>query len=84
MTETRIYGPHCWQAETLDGPLRKIANASYVDAMATMIVGDEISMFAAAPGTGRMVYKITRMDESGVFGVITENTMRDLHPSEVI
>jgi hypothetical protein len=45
--------------------------------------GDLLVSFAGAPGTGRVIEKITRIDATGVYGFEVENSMRELSPSEV-
>jgi hypothetical protein len=49
----------------------------------TKRVGDTLCSFAGAPGTGRVIERITRMDATGIYGVVVENTMRELEPWEV-
>ena len=39
--------------------------------------------YLAAPGTGRVTHRVTRVDERGVWGVEVENTGRELQPWEV-
>lgn len=84
MTETRIYGPTCWHRVVLDEPLQEVLNDCYLNAMKHQKVGDEVISWAGAPGTGCIVYEITRMDETGVFGSIVYNNIRELEPWEVI
>ena len=45
---------------------------------------DTVSVSAAAPGIGKTVYRITRITEEAVYGVILEDTVRILSPSEVV
>lgn len=44
--------------------------------------GEEVCVSAAAPGTGRTVYRITRVTDKAVFGVIIDDTVRILSPCE--
>lgn len=45
--------------------------------------GDALVTWAGAPGTGRTVYRITRVDQRGVWGVEVSDTARVLSPQEV-
>lgn len=63
---------------------RIIDNDCYLNAVKKRKVGDTTYAFAGAPGTGRIVHRITRIDAEGVYGVEIENTIRELRPSEVI
>ena len=45
-------------------------------------VGMKHVTWAAAPGTGRTVYRVTRIDDEGVWGVVEEDTVRILEPWE--
>lgn len=45
-------------------------------------VGQEIVRRAAAPGIGRWVYRVTRIDDWGVWGVLEEDTVRVMEPWE--
>lgn len=47
-------------------------------------VGDNYCVFAGAPGTGRHVYLVTRVDRTGIYGVTVENTIRELEPYECV
>jgi len=47
-------------------------------------IGETVGVSAAAPGTGRTLYKITRITDEGVYGVIIEDTVRILSPAEVV
>ena len=46
--------------------------------------GDHCVIWAGAPGIGRVVYRVTRLDEKGLWGVEVENTIRELDPSECV
>lgn len=41
-------------------------------------VGDIVTHFVAAPGTGRVVYRVTRIDDKGAWGVVVEDTVREM------
>lgn len=45
--------------------------------------GRRKSFDVAAPGTGRISYVITKVDESGVWGRMIENTVRELTAADV-
>lgn len=45
--------------------------------------GDTYVTFAGAPGCGRTVYEVTRVDEDGIWGVVQSDTVRILTPGEV-
>lgn len=55
----------------------------YEDAIQNRSIGDHLCAFAAAPGTGKIVHEITRMDHTGVYGVVVENTISILDPADV-
>jgi len=48
------------------------------------VVGQTIVSWAGAPGCGRSVAVITRIDEEGYWGYEIENTIRELEPWETI
>lgn len=56
----------------------------YHDAIKNRKIGDRITSWAGAPGTGFIEYIITRMDHTGVYGIIARNTIRELSPEEVV
>ena len=47
-------------------------------------VGQCYVVFAAAPGTGRRVHTITKINDIGMWGILKKDTIRELDPSEVI
>jgi NADPH-dependent curcumin reductase CurA len=47
-------------------------------------VGDTVVVFAGAPGIGRIVYRVTRIDADGVFGFVVENSIEVLDPSDCV
>lgn len=53
------------------------------DEIAKYKIGAKFAAEVAAPGTGRIVYRITRIDVHGMCGVVIEDTSRDLRPDEV-
>jgi hypothetical protein len=59
----------------------KVDESRYCD---TYEVGESRSWAVAAPGIGRIKYRVTRIDSEGVWGVMIEDTTRILDPSEVV
>jgi len=47
-------------------------------------VGEEVTHSASAPGTGKVTYRITRIDEEGAWGFVIANSVRELTVAEVI
>ena len=84
MPEQRIYQPIVFR---FPSPYHQ--NASPVPcelfhhAMRTKKVGDTVTAFASAPGTGSVSHRITRMDKTGIYGELVSNTTRILDPSEI-
>lgn len=54
------------------------------DEIAQYVVGDSYVTEAGAPGIGRTIYEITRIDSEGMWAKIVEDTVRILEPWEVI
>lgn len=73
MTEVKLTGPTYW---TGDGVEHKSDLSQYK-------VGEIHCVWAGAPGTGRWVGRITRVDETGAWAEEIENTIRELEPWEV-
>lgn len=48
-----------------------------------LLPGDVVQYEVAAPGRGRITYRITRTDEQGAWGVMTANTVREMTAEEV-
>lgn len=46
-------------------------------------VGDNFGGFVAAPGTGERVYRITKINARGIWGVLIKDTVRELTIEEV-
>jgi hypothetical protein len=83
-TERLIYGTEVLSYNNPEHEGRIVPNECYVDAAANNKPGDTLCHFAGAPGCGRVVYVITRIDATGVYGHEVENTIRELDPFEVI
>lgn len=47
-------------------------------------VGEVFVADAGAPGTGHRSWKVTRIDAEGLWGIILEDTIRELEPWEVM
>jgi len=47
-------------------------------------VGEKFAVEAGAPGCGRIVYRIVRVDRDGAWGFVLSNTMRELTLADVI
>lgn len=67
-----------------DGSYGKKPYCCYVHARQHHKVGDELFSSAGSPGMGHLIQVITRMDDTGVYGYVKENTMRVLEPSDCI
>lgn len=61
----------------------EIDNELYLETVRTKKVGDLVVAHAGAPGTGRLVERITRIADDAIYGVVVEDTIRDLKPWEV-
>lgn len=84
MQEKRILPPTVWQYDEPCGDEgQMVPYALYDEVMRNRHVGDELTFYAGAPGTGSITHRITRMDETGVYGVVVSNTIRELTPAEV-
>lgn len=86
MRERRIYPPTVWtfNAPHSDGKTPvEIPYSLYRHAIENHRVGDVIRSYASAPGTGYVDQKITRIDETGVYAVTVESTVRELQPWDV-
>lgn len=67
-----------------DEEAKEIPNPCYEQAKQSRSIGDEICIHVSAPGTGHILYSITHIDEHGIYGVIVENTVRELTADEVV
>ena len=47
-------------------------------------VGDAYVVWAGAPGTGKWIYRVTRIDKDGIWGVEEHCDVRELSPDEVV
>jgi hypothetical protein len=61
----------------------EVVNECYITAMRDYHVGNKVQHWVSAPGTGYIEWLITRMDETGVWGVKLLSTVRELTIEEV-
>lgn len=81
-TEVLIYPPKVYHYE--NGKPVEVDYKLFTESRWSKKAGDKIVSFAAAPGCGRIVHQITRIDDTGIYGIEIENTIRELKPEEVI
>ncbi len=62
---------------------RMVPYDCYLDTMANREVGDILVHHASGPGVGVCKIRITRMDETGVYGIEEFNSIRELTAAEV-
>lgn len=74
-SEKLLYPPTVYDGEGNEHPYD-----IYHTIMNTKKVGDTVSSSAAAPGMGVTVDRITRMDDTGVYGVQIKNTVQIMEP----
>jgi len=76
--EEKIYPPTVFTGEGVEEPYD-----CYIRAVKLNKIGDTVVHHAAAPGTGSISYRITRIDETGVYAEEISNNIRELQPWEV-
>jgi hypothetical protein len=82
--EKLMYSPTVFSFNEPGFPNGKIVESeAYRETVRTKKVGDTVRSWAGAPGTGYIDQIITRIDSTGVYGIITRNTVRELTPEEV-
>lgn len=79
--EVLIAPAHCYSFKLQQ--LLKQRSEVYEEYTRTRKVGDVVRAYAGAPGTGHVDHRITRIDDTGVYGVVVEDTIRELTPEEV-
>lgn len=94
MAEQLMYPPTVWSYNHIDQDghalpghghvCREVPNSLYLDAVAHRSVGDVVRAWASAPGTGYTDMRITRIDETGVYGELVCSTVRELQAWEVV
>ena len=67
--ERCVYPPKVYQGQ------QEVDYECYLHARETKKVGDTLFASAGAPGVGHRIDRITRIDETGVYGVEVENTI---------
>jgi hypothetical protein len=78
MSEVLLYGPEVLtynDPEHPDGIV--VPSEMYEDAMYNHKVGDIVRHEVGAPGIGYVKYRITRMDETGIYAVVVKSTARE-------
>lgn len=63
--------------------LRRVKSELYDVMKENHEVGDVVLSHVAAPGTGSVEYRITRIEPDGIYGVLVSSTVRELEPWEV-
>jgi hypothetical protein len=43
-------------------------------------VGDVVRVMVQAPAIGYIDYRVTRIDAQGIYGVVVQNTVREIYP----
>lgn len=76
--EVRIYPPFVYT-----GKNKRVRYELYDEAVKKNKVGDLVTHFASAPGVGKITYEISKIDETGVYGRVLFDSIRELEPSEV-
>ena len=74
-SEKLLYPPTVY-----DGEGNEKSYDIYHTVMNTKRVGDTVSSSAAAPGMGGTVHRITRMDDTGVYGIKIEDSVQIMEP----
>lgn len=77
--EELIYPPKVWSHNTPKaqetGEPEEIDYDLYLEAKANSKPGDRLTAYAGAPGVGHITREITRIDDTGVYGIVIENTI---------
>jgi hypothetical protein len=80
-TETLILHRHAFTYEPAGSDNRVALDRSHqID---RHHVGETFTTYVGAPGTGCIVYRITRIDRHGMWGIVLSDTVRILDPAEV-
>lgn len=79
LNEELVYPPKVWADNSEGSKPYELYEKHKNDPVGTILVA-----FAGAPGIGRISHMITRVDKTGVYGVMIENTMQMLDPEDVI
>jgi len=92
--EIKLYSPKVWSYNHLDQNghalpghghfCREVPYSVYQDSVKNNKVGDIVRAHASSPGIGFVDHRITRIDETGVYAVEVNNTIRELTKEDVI
>lgn len=88
MKEKLIYPPTVWSYNWPEGDprhgevCREIPYFAYEELKGIALPRKQ-RVYASAPGTGHVDYVITRVDETGAYGYVESNTVRELQAWEV-
>jgi len=92
--EIKLYSPTVWSYNHLDQNghalpghghvCREIPYSIYQETVKNRKVGDVIRSYAGAPGIGYVEHRITKIDETGVYAVEIENTVKELTADDVM
>lgn len=74
----------CRYGFVVDPVTDKVEPADFSDDVARYEVGQTVRYDYAAPGSGYVEYRVTRVDDEGVWGIELTNTLHILDPWEVI
>lgn len=64
-----------------DGEPTTFDNSKHIDHYQ---FGDKITHWASAPGIGKWVYEVIQVDQEGIWGILLEDTVRELTAEEVM
>lgn len=81
MKTIKICEPFVWT--TVDNERKRIPSDLYNEFVRDYEVGDLWQHGVAAPGCGMISYRITEINETGVYGYIVTDTSRTLEAWEV-
>lgn len=90
-----LYPPVCWSVnhesdnhgcgkKQGECPSCEVPYDLYHDTVAKKKVGDLLCHSVSAPGYGHVTYRITQIDETGVYAEVVENTSGIFDPDDVI
>lgn len=75
-----IFPRYSWSFNGPDGLLDVPFKADNSEFITPYKLGDSFVCDAGAPGMGRVVYYVTKIDEDGIWGYEIENTIREMEP----
>ena len=86
--EILVYPPTVHSYNWPDGDVRhgvvcrEVPYECYLDLVGRQLP-HRVCAWAGGPGTNRIIHEITRVDDTGAWGWVVENTIRELTPEEV-